>query len=150
MDKNLNKEIIDKISNFKLPKYDEIPDVGLFLEQITKYINKYTEPLENITVTSSMISNYVKKKIIEKPIKKQYFTEQIAYLIFIGVAKTVISLEEISILIDMQKKSYDLRIAYDYFCDEFKKILLDVYGIEKYPKPHEDDLTEEKLLLRNK
>ena len=44
--------------DFRMPRYDELPNVGLYLEQTVKYINECLSPL-NIPVTSSMISNYV-------------------------------------------------------------------------------------------
>ena len=72
MHEKQKEEMLLSIRDFRLPKYDEIPDVGLFLEQTTKYISKYVEPLQDITLTGSMISNYVKQKIIAKPIKKHY------------------------------------------------------------------------------
>lgn len=68
--RNRKEELILSIQDFRLPKYDEIPDVGLFLEQTTKYISKYIEPLQDITITASMISNYVKQKMIEKNLQK--------------------------------------------------------------------------------
>ena len=52
------------IENFHFPAYNEIPDVGLFLEQTGKYINEFLRPLLKTELTGSMISNYVKKKII--------------------------------------------------------------------------------------
>ena len=49
------------IQSFHLPPYHEIPDVGLYLDQVTRYINDSLQPLGQPTVTSSMLSNYVKK-----------------------------------------------------------------------------------------
>ena len=61
MNQNLTAEISHSIQEFRFPKYEEIPDVGLFLEQVTKYVSGFLEPLgDTITITSSMISNYVK------------------------------------------------------------------------------------------
>ena len=72
------EKMLLKIQSFRLPGFNEIPDVGLFLEQTTKYISNILAPLEGITITSSMISNYVKRKLIKNPVKKQYDREQIA------------------------------------------------------------------------
>ena len=33
MENNVKEEILSSIRNFSLPKYDEIPNVGLYLEQ---------------------------------------------------------------------------------------------------------------------
>ena len=121
------EKMLSKIESFRLPGFNEIPDVGLFLEQTTKYISNILSPLEGITITSSMISNYVKRKLIKNPVKKQYDREQIAYLIFIAVAKSVLSLENIQLFISLQKKSYTAEISYEYFCHEFENILRCVF-----------------------
>lgn len=145
----LKNELAKSIESFKLPKYNEIPDVGLFLEQTTKYISGILAPLEGITITSSMISNYVKKKLVSSPVKKQYNREQIAYLIFIAVAKTVLSLENIQRLIDLQKQSYESRAAYEYFCSEFENMLFYVFGKDDFSETVSSESTEEKVMLRN-
>ncbi len=103
MNQSIKDDIAASIQNFKLPAYQEIPDVGFYLEQTTQYISEFLKPMPSISITSSMISNYVKKGLIEKPVKKQYHREQIAYLIFIAIAKTVLSLEDIYLLIQIQK-----------------------------------------------
>ena len=92
-------QIADSLRDFRLPRYNEIPNVGLYLEQATKYVGEYLAPLGEYTLTPSMISNYVKKGLIANPVKKQYGREQIAYLIFITVAKTVLSLEDLLLFI---------------------------------------------------
>lgn len=103
---------------FRLPEYNEIPDVGLFLEQVQRYVASALSPLTNITITGSMISNYVKQSIIAKPVRKQYFREQIADIIFVAAAKSVLSLDSIRIVIDLQKDTYSPKDAYECFRDE--------------------------------
>ncbi|MGN0165560.1 MAG: DUF1836 domain-containing protein [Lachnospiraceae bacterium] len=137
------------VKDFNLPAYDEIPDVGLFLEQTTTYISEYYSAFKNITVTSSMISNYVKKGIIDNPVKKQYYREQIAYLIFIVAAKTVLSLEDIQLMIKVQKQSYTTKRAYEYFAEEMKNILQYVFGVKESLDVVGEDDTDEKAMLRN-
>ena len=123
---------IEKIKAFKLPSYAEIPGVGLFLEQVSKYINECLSPLGIPDLTGSMISNYVKKDIIDNPVKKQYSRDQIVYLMFIAVAKSVLSLEDISLLMELQKQICSPEEAYNFFSDEFARIL-DSFFIEKSP-----------------
>ena len=117
-----------ELINFKFPAYSEIPDVGLFLEQTAKYVNGYISCLGNVSLTTSMISNYVKKGIIANPIKKQYYRDQIAYIIFIAVAKTVLSLEDIQVMLALIPKFADCERAYKLFCDEFEKSLKKVFS----------------------
>lgn len=96
-----------------LPAYDQIPNVGLYLEQVTKYLNEYLEPLGCLPLTGSMISNYVKKGLLKNPVKKQYDREHIARLLVIAVSKTVLSLEEVQQLLAHHPEG---QAGYEAFC----------------------------------
>ena len=108
---------------FRLPRYKEIPDVGLLLDQVARLVNGYLEPYEDLRLTGSMISNYVKHDIIARPVKKLYYREQIASLVFIAVAKTVLSLEDIVTLLGIQRKNHTPDAAYNMFCESFEAAL---------------------------
>lgn len=149
MTQDMKYKMMEKVQGFRLPRYDEIPNVGLYLEQVAKYINDYIEPLGDVNITSSMISNYVKRGLVKNPVKKQYFREQIAYLIYIAVTKNVLSLENIHALITIQRKTYDNKVAYDYFCTEFENILTFVFGLKDPLETVGSDTTDEKTMLRN-
>ena len=99
------------VRDFRLPRYQEIPSVGLYLEQTTKYISQHLDPLEENCLTNSMVANYVKRKLIANPVKKQYSREQIAYLFFIAVAKNVLSLDSLERFIRVQERTYSLEQA---------------------------------------
>ncbi len=148
--KEITKEVIrNSIGDFYLPRYNDIPNVGLYLEQVVKYISEYLEPLGNFSLTSSMVSNYVKKGLVENPTKKQYNREQIAYLFFISVAKNVLSMEDIRLLFEMQHKTYDPKRAYDYFCSEFENVLQFVFGLKEKLDTVGRDSNDTKTILRN-
>lgn len=148
MKESIKKQMAESIKNFRMPRYHELPDEGLYLEQTTQYINNVLAPLGCMGITSSMISNYVKKGFIASPVKKLYYAEQIAYLFYIAIAKNVLSMEHILQLREMQKKSYPKEIAYDYLCDELENVLFHVFGL----KDKIDDIgrtkTDEKVLFR--
>lgn len=148
MEHQVKEAIAESIKDFKLPAYEMIPDVGLYLEQVTRYIADYLSPLD-IPVTGSMISNYVKKGLVENPVKKLYSREQVAYLIFISVAKTVVSLENLILFIELQKKTYPAQRAYEYFCEELENVLQYVFGLKDTLDEVGVDNTHEKLMLRN-
>ena len=148
MEQTVKDAIAESIKAFKLPAYETIPDVGLYLEQVTRYIAEYLAPL-NISITGSMISNYVKKGLLDNPVKKQYNREQIAYLRFITVAKTVLSLEDLLLFIGLQKKTYTAKKAYEYFCEELENVLQHVFGLKESLDEVGIDNTDEKIMLRN-
>lgn len=135
------------VRNFCLPRYNEIPDVGLYLDQTTKYIARYLAPLQENALTASMISNYVKKGLIDNPVKKQYSREQIAYLFFIAVAKSVLSLDALQSFMQLQKRTYDLEKAYNYFAAELENLLLFSFELKDSVDTIGEDTGDEKRLL---
>ena len=141
------QQIAESLKDFRLPRYNEIPTVGLYLEQATKYIGEYLEPLGEYTLTPSMISNYVKKGLIANPVKKQYGREQIAYLFFIAMAKSVLSLDALTGFIKLQQRTYPLPKAYDYFCEQFESVLRFSFEITETVEIVGDDNTDEMRLL---
>jgi len=149
MDQLIKDAIKASVQNFKLPTYEEIPDVGLYLEQTTQYVADRLAPLQSVSITPSMISNYVKQGLIESPVKKLYRRDQIAYLFFIAVTKTVLSLEDIQVLIRLQTQTYDTKTAYRYFSQEFENILFFIFGLKDTLDVVGSETTDEKAMLRN-
>lgn len=145
---NNSEAIIEYVSNNKIPRYKEIPNVGLYLEQVVKYINDALAPLQ-IAITPSMLSNYVKKGYIDRPVKKQYYAEQIAYLIFIVVSKQVLSMENISALFELQKSTYSTEKAYNYFCEELEHMVQMTFEKWSEQEPVSEDIPYEKRVLRS-
>ena len=128
MDQQIKDSIAEPIRRFQLPRYAELPAMGLYLEQVAKYISDYLEPLAGVEITSSMISNYVKKGIVSNPVKKQYNREQIAGLIFVAVMKTVVAIDDIRLMLSIQRSTYPTQVAYDYFCMELENMLQYVFN----------------------
>ena len=147
MNTQTKQRIAASIQNFRLPRYEEIPTVGLYLEQVTKYIGEFLEPIQEGALTASMISNYVKKHLIESPVKKQYSRDQIAYLIFIAVAKNVLSLDALINFIHLQQRTYTTQRAYDYFCQQFESLLRFTFELSDTVNMDFDDAGDEKRLL---
>ena len=66
-----------KIIKHKLPYWDELPEIDLYMDQVIVLMEKYLSwyigyDSENKIITPSMINNYVKLGIIPAPIKKKY------------------------------------------------------------------------------
>lgn len=149
MNAEMKRHIAESIRGFRLPRYREIPTVGLYLEQTIKYINGYLAPLGCQELTSSMVSNYVKKGLVPAPIKKQYYPEQITYLFFVALAKNLVSMEDIALLIEVQQSSYTLPTAYDYLCAEMENVLYFNFGLKDTMDILGSTESDEKDLMRN-
>ena len=148
MEKGVNN-MIEAIDGFRLPRYAQIPDVGLYLEQVVRYVNTHLAPLGEPELTSSMVSNYVKQGLISSPIKKSYTAEHLSRLLFIAVVKPVVPLEGLRLMFSIQEGSYPLPVAYDYFCDEFENMLGAAFGIAPVREGLGETQSDAKDLLRN-
>ena len=147
----MNREfkISQSIQNFKLPRYDDLPEVELYLDQTTAYISERLEILGDVKLTSSMISNYVKHKIIRRPVKKRYAADQIAELFFIAVAKNVMQLSDLKAAIELQRRTYSTKVAYNYFVEELENILPYVFGLKTDLDEIGNEHTEYQRMLHN-
>ena len=134
-------------AGFALPRYRDLPTVGLYLDQTVQYVNGCFRTFCGVELTSSMVSNYVKKGILSHPVRKKYSREQIACLLYIVVSKTVLSMENIDTLFKMQRAVCTSEAAYDSFCEELEVSLSVVFG-GKAAQP-ETTLNDERLLLRS-
>lgn len=113
---------------FQLPAYQEIPNVGLYLEQTLKYINDTFSAFRSVELTKSMISNYVKLGYLRRPVKKQYDREQIAALLFIAVSKQVLSMDNIGKLFRMQVELGSMEKSYTAFKADFDYLLDSIWN----------------------
>lgn len=137
------------LTQFHLPTYREIPTVGLYLEQTVKYINECLRPLGCIEITGSMVSNYIKKGYAPRPVKKQYDAELIAHLLFIVIAKQVLSMENIAKLLNRQRQRWSTEEAYNYFCREFDRVLRATFDLKFSAKEIAPDAPIEIKMLRS-
>ncbi len=145
----MKKTLAQDAAQFHLPRYAQLPDMGLYLEQTTKYINQCLIPLGCMEITGSMIRNYVKMGLIAKPQQKQYYADQIAHLFGITILKTVLSLEYIKELFVMQERIYSNEVAYDYLCMELENVLYFRFGVTESADNIGKTSTMEKEMLRS-
>ena len=120
-------------AGFALPRYNDLPSVGLYLDQTVQFVNGYFRSFCGVELTPSMVSNYVKKGVVDHPIRKKYTRDQIASLMYIAVSKTVLSIENIDTLFKMQREHCSAGTAYDIFCEELEASLSVVFGQQSSP-----------------
>ena len=149
MKETTKQKITDSVKDFSLPRYQDLPSMGLYLEQTTKYLSECLSPVIDTPFTTSMISNYVKKGLISNPVKKMYSRYQIAQLMFIVMAKNVISLDNLHNFMRLQERTYAIPRAYNYYCAEFENVLHYVFGMKDTLDNVGLDSSHEKTMLRN-
>lgn len=146
------KDFLEKASSFELPSYDYLPTVPLYMEQVVSYVNSILAPLssdDKQLLTSFMVNNYVKAKIIAEPEKKKYNVDHLGYLLAITLLKNVLNMSDISLIIGMDKDvTTDKAVLYRFFRTMSSDIFKDVGGRAKtridrftdtYEKQKEED-----------
>lgn len=136
---------LHKVDEFDLPTYKELPSVPLYMEQVITYVNGVLAPLsdkEKSVLTSFMVNNYVKAKIITEPVNKKYTKDQLGYLIAMSILKQTLSISETSLLIELDGDLSQTRpVLYEFFRLMVRDIVKDetkrmVDRAEKYTKEY--------------
>lgn len=139
------------ISNFYLPRWKELPNLDLYLDQLVtileKYLKDYIGNKEDTIITKTMINNYVKQGLIKPPKKKKYSRLHIATLLVICLLKQIYSISDINELMLLAVKTTKFNSAYDEFCSAIEKAILYTFEDVEYSVP--DNITFEELLLKS-
>ena len=143
----------EKILAFKMPRYNELPSIELYIDQVLSYIDSIFDPLEMQDIekplTASMVNNYVKQGAVPPTVKKRYSREHIAYLIIVRLAKQIFTIDEIIRMIQIKKSVYDIEIAYNYICEELEKILVAVFTEQHLPRDSSITMKPQRYFVRN-
>lgn len=134
-----------KIIKHKLPYWDELPEIDLYMDQVVALMEKYMsfhKTDENTKIiTNSMINNYVKLGIMPAPVKKKYSREHMAYLIIICCLKQALPISEIKDLIEIRVKRTSIEETLNFFSDLYDSVFNTVIAIgKKYSKVVQDDM----------
>jgi len=138
------------LDQYRLPAWEAIPDIGLYMEQVIALLKDYLDYLppelkQERFITAAAINNYVRKKIIPEPRKKKYYRVHIAYLIILCSLKRSLSIPTISAMLSVDLTEEALRKTYNayvrrhavatrYFAEQVKTAAA---GILDYGAPSE-------------
>ena len=146
-----NKDIVE----FHIPRWEELPDIELYMDQVINFIenNLSIYPFINNEkiITPSMINNYVKLNLIPKPVKKKYNKTHLAYLIAISILKHVFTIQEVKDGILFQAMISGEKDAYNLFCEEQElaiKYIVDQINIENKENIPNINITPENLMIK--
>ena len=107
-------EIIERLESCRLPEWNELPDFGLYIDQLVIYVSRtFPDISGRLDLTPSMINNYVKAGLIDKPTGKKYGRGALAQLL-------MVSLMKVSTPLDVMKKLLhpdDGTETKDMYCD---------------------------------
>ena len=102
---NLLNSIIETFGRMTYISPDEIPDIDLYMDQVTTFMDDRLKPStrnksEEKLMTKTMINNYAKNDVIPPPIKKKYNKEHVLILILLYYFKSILQINDIKDLLD--------------------------------------------------
>ncbi|MBR5534379.1 MAG: DUF1836 domain-containing protein [Ruminiclostridium sp.] len=117
------------LNNYKLPAWKELPDIGLYMDQVIALLGQYLDfiPVEdqkNKPVTPTTINNYVRLKVMPAPEKRKYYRIHIAYLIMIFTLKQGTSINGIQQLLPITADEEEVKKFYTGYIDRLQDIAL--------------------------
>ena len=123
------KEITDyqhwqeTVQHVHLPRWKELPTLGLYVDQVVMVVNEQLASFDVEPLTKAMVNNYVKKKVIQAPIKKKYAVNQLVDLLLIGFFKVSFNIDDIRAGIAQLTIDTYPQLAYDHFASVLESIL---------------------------
>jgi hypothetical protein len=121
--RDLMEELIQlkmKLKSERPVSWAEFPDIGLYKDQVVSYLQRQLIDFEGDgQITSAMINNYIKDKLLPRADGKKYSREHLAGLTEIGLLKQVLSVRDTGFL--LQKELGENKP--EGFYDKFRMIL---------------------------
>lgn len=101
------------------PSLMELPEIPLYMDQLMEWMEKkmifLQEGVEKPILTKTMVNNYVKSGIVEKPLKKKYARDQIMELLMVCHWKNVLTMEEMAMLVKEGRKGSSVEDLYSLY-----------------------------------
>lgn len=115
------------LNNYKLPAWKELPDIGLYMDQVIALLGQYLDfiPVEdqkNKPVTPTTINNYVRLKVMPAPEKRKYYRIHIAYLIMIFTLKQGTSINSLQQLFPATADEEAVRAFYNNYIERLQQV----------------------------
>lgn len=127
------------LEQFKLPRWNELPSMDLYLEQILELLDEWLGDFLSIkgkkVMTKTMINNYVKLQYLKAPVNKKYDRLTVACLFVIAILKPIYTIEEIKRFIDQALSFDSAPMVYDQFCDMIEQAVSHAFNRTAMPKP---------------
>ena len=113
------------LNRFRLPAWEEIPDIGLYMEQVVTLLREYLDYLppelkEEEAVTAAAINNYVRTRVMPGPQKKRYYRVHLAYLIMICTLKQGLSISLVQKLLPVGLPPEEVRRIYSRYAERHR------------------------------
>ena len=99
----LLSEILNKMANTDHIRPGDIPDIDLYMDQVTHFMDEHLEHSKRYEddkiLTKTMINNYTKNHLLPPPDKKKYSRDHILLMIFIYYFKNFLPISDIKTIL---------------------------------------------------
>lgn len=114
------KQLKDKLESERPVSWSEFPDIGLYKDQIISYMQRQLIHFgENGQITSAMVNNYIKDKLLPRAEGKKYAREHLAGLTEICILKQVLTVRDTGLLLQEELGVN----GHEAFYEKFREIL---------------------------
>lgn len=125
--RQLLNELLKTYSRLDYVKPEDIPDIDLYVDQVTTFINSHLESVkrspEDKLLTKTMINNYTKNHVLPSPDKKKYSRDHLLMLIYIYYFKSFLSIKDIQTLLKPITEKYFGKDTDTSFFDIYKELV---------------------------
>lgn len=113
------------LHDYRLPSWEEIPDLGLYMEQVLALLRQYLDYLppelkDEQFITAATINNYVRNRFMPEPCRKKYYRVHIAYLIMICTLKQTLSIATLHSMISVGLSEQEVREIYSAYAEKHR------------------------------
>lgn len=114
------RQLKGKLEEERPVSWSEFPDIGLYKDQIVSYMQRQLIHFEeNGQITSAMVNNYIKDKLLPRADGKKYSRDHLAGLTEICILKQVLTVRDTGLLLQQELG----RDAHEAFYVKFREIL---------------------------
>ena len=132
-----------RLDDFKLPRWDDLPSVDLYLEQVLTLLDEWLGPYlsegRKKVITKTMVNNYVKQQYLKAPVNKKYDRVAVAWLFVIAILKPLYTIEEISRFIRLALDFASPDTVYNQFCEMTEAAVSHAFNGTSMPKPKNEE-----------
>ena len=125
--RQLLHELLKTYSRLDYVKPEDIPDIDLYVDQVTTFIDSHLESVkrspEDKLLTKTMINNYTKNHVLPSPDKKKYSRDHLLMLIYIYYFKSFLSIKDIQTLLKPITEKYFGKDTDTSFFDIYKELV---------------------------
>ncbi|MBV7274062.1 DUF1836 domain-containing protein [Clostridium thailandense] len=147
--------LLDELCSFNQLKYSNIPDIDLYMDQVTTFIDEKLSYLKRdekeVALTKTMINNYTKSGILMPPKKKKYSRQHMVLIILTYYLKQILSINDIQTLFSPLVNEMKSGENYDKDLENIYNGFLDIEEseINDFKNTFHDKIAEKEKLADN-